>query len=299
MEITSKNKERYIKRVLIIALKNYCYNWLNETSYRNSFAIENVTKLCSKYRMRQVKQYIYENCFLHKNVWHVYERIKYFIDIRDLLYYLAPKNYYNPESTLLYILRNSKTFAIVNKQTDNRYYLRDNSKDNIPHISKELTRDLKIFIHSYVELLLNIKKEPFTLGELYSFFVNEELEYNLAKNKHVFLYLKEKESKNINEILRLISEDNLKSVDEIFKELIKYDYKRFVHMIDNYYGSKKWNKNVQFKAYLKLFDIYRRDKEKARKLGKLTLQLMEESDLNNKQMKKIRRIIKRNMKGGR
>ncbi len=297
MRISNKNRKRYIKRVLLIALKKYCYMWLGETPYCSSFNLKNAVNRCSKIKMNQIKQYIYEKSFIHDNAWFVYDEIKNFEDIKDLLYYLAPKDCYDPESTLLHILRNSKGIKVVNKKRENRYYLRE-LKGILPISSKEMVVDLKIYILSYVELLLIIKKRSLTLDELYNFFCKEEVKYNTAKNNEMFLYLKERKEKSIDEILNYINDDDLKQPDEIFQNLIKHDYKRFRHIIDDYYGSKKWAIDVKFKAYLKLFDIYKSDKVKANKLGKIVLKLLEKSNLNNNKKRRLRRLIKRNMKGG-
>ncbi len=298
MEITSNNKEKYIKKVLILALKSYCFRWLGEGPFNSGFNIERTVNQYDQLKMEQIKQYVYEQCFYHDNLWCVYEEIKDFKDIKDLLYYLAPRDYYNPESTLLSILRNSGKINIVNKEKSNRYFLKNNNTEDLPASRDEITRNLKTFIRSYVELIFIIEKQAFTLDDLYQYFRQEKVEYNSAKKNQIFLLLMDKKEKSIEEILSLIEGSVLKTPTQIFKDLIKTDYNRFIHIVDNYYGSKSWDNEAQLNAYLKLFDIYRQDSEKAHELGKITLDLLEKSNFDERKKRRFSRLIKRHMKGG-
>ncbi len=299
MKITESNKQRYIKKVLKMVLKKHCYSWLGEEPMYSSFDLKNAVNQNQEIKMDQIKTYIRGNCCIHENLWHVYEEIKNFKKFKDLLYYLAPRDYYNSRATLLLILRDSHKVKVVNKIEENRYYFTE-VVDNIPESKEELLRDLKIYIRSHIQILLDIKKEPLNLDKLYDLFVKEEEEYDSGKKSQVFMLLYENKGKSVNEILLLINENNLKTPKVIFKHLIKADHNRFSRIIDEYYASENWNKNVHFKANLKLYDKYYHEKKynKADELRRKVLQHLEETNLDKHQKKRIKRLITGHKKGG-
>lgn len=299
MEITLKNRKRYIRKVLKHVLKKYYFKWLGKKPFRTYFTLEEAVNVCSKAKINIIKEYIYENSYLHKNLWYVYQEIKYFHDIKDLLYYISLKSCYNAETILLQILRGSKNFYIKNGDDGQTYLINTGVRDELEH-TDDLESKIKTFVRYYTKLLLNIKKRPKLIHELYNLVINEELSYDSARNGDIILEIINQNHKSIEDLIKLTSDDNLKYTEEIFSEIIRKDHNHFFRIIDDYYGSKDWDQELKFRGYFKLFDQYHYEKkyEKANILGGKVLEFLENSGLSDRQKDRIQRLIKKNMKGG-
>ena len=108
-------------------LKQYVLNWLGETQYRSTFKLSEAVNYCGQHKMELIKYHVDSLLEDEKNLEYVYEKIMDFKEFKDLLNYLASRNYDTPESTLLEILRNHDQITIVeHKENDRfRYYIGD------------------------------------------------------------------------------------------------------------------------------------------------------------------------------
>ncbi|MFW5987991.1 MAG: hypothetical protein ACOCQA_00970 [bacterium] len=299
MEVNYKNKETYIRRILATLIRNYSFKWLADDIFHSKFDINKAVNKCSKFKMEQIKTYVYEKTLYNDNYWYIFLAIRDFKDIKDLLKYVSPYSYYRPEEIFLNIIRKSGKVNVQNTEEHGMYYIKYKGDKKMSYSQDEIVTSLKTFFRSYIELLLNIKKLPYNLDDLYNFFIVEEIQYSNAKNSSVFIYLKDYKKKTVKEIIKMISKDNLQSANEVFIKNIKIDHNRFYRIAEDYYGSKKWNAEVKFKADLKLFDKYRKEnKQIASLLGSRLLEKLEESSLTNMEKGMVKRLVKKNMEGG-
>ncbi|MFW6377710.1 MAG: hypothetical protein ACOCZ5_03590, partial [bacterium] len=268
MKITLQNKKRYIRRVLTSAIKKHYSRWIGRQPFRNYFTLKEAVNSCSRLKMETIKDYIYESSYLHKNLWHVFKEIEDFRDIKDLLYYISLKSCYSPETILLQILRENKDFYIKNGD-EGQVYLISSGVMTVIEDTDDLGPKIKTFIRYYTKLLLEIKKSPKTLRQLYHMFINKELSYDSARYGDIVLEIMKHNQKSIEEVIELISDDGLQSAKEIYLEIVRKDHNHFYRIIDDYYGSKDWDEELQFKGYFKLFDkyLYEKEYEKANQLG--------------------------------
>lgn len=298
MVIHEKNQRKYIKKLLIKITRYFYTKWYMSSPLINkyTFNINDAVYEMGGYKMEKIKQYVYENAFTHENLWLVYEVIKDYKNIVELLIYLSPRSCHSPEHILLNILRYSSKIRILNTDIPGVYRIFPIDYEKIPASKEEIIRAIKTFIRSYILLIFDIDKTPRTLTELYQLFIREEISYSTA-NEYMIIDLLMKERKyEITEIISLISSNSINTPEEIFIDIIKNDYNRFYRMIDDYYGSKGWSEDERLKACIKLYDIYLHEKEscKAESLGDIILENLDNSRFSKKQKSSLRRIILRN-----
>ncbi len=302
MNINENNRQRYIEKVLIKITKYYYIEWLLSSSVykKYTFNVNDAVSRMSLLKMEQIKQCVLENAYFHSNLWIIYEEIKGFKKITDLLLYLAPNYNSSPEIVLLDLIRSSNRVRIVNTDTDNpdiyRIYPIDYSKT---FTSKEdIVGAFKTFMRSYVLFIFDIEKVPRSLTELFQFFINEQKPYSSARHYNV-IELLIKDNYTVKEILKLACE-GMTNPEYFFKDVIKHDYNHFFRMIDDYYGSKEWTLENKIKAYIKLYDIYSHGNksEKTEELGSFILENLNEGSFDERFKRSIRRIILRNTERG-
>lgn len=300
MKINGNNKNRYTKKILVKITKYYFIEWLIYSSVLKNyhFNVNDAVSRMSSLKMEQIKQCVLENAYFHSNLWFIYEEIKGFKKITDLLLYLAPNYNSSPETVLLDLIRSSNRVRIVN--TDNpdiyRIYPIDYSKT---FTSKEdIVGAFKTFMRSYVLFIFDIEKVPRSLTELYQFFLNEQKPYSSARHYKV-IELLIKDNYTVKELLNLACED-MTNPEYFFKDVIKHDYNHFFRMIDDYYGSKEWTLEDEIKAYIKLYDIYSHGNksEKTEELGSFILENLNKGSFGERFKRSIRRIILRNRERG-
>jgi hypothetical protein len=298
MTVYEGNKRKYIIKVLISITRHHYIKWLTASSIFNeySFNVSDAVYQMGQLKMEQVKQYVFENAFLHKNLWFIYEEIKGFKEIADLLMYLSPRICYCPEVILLDILRSSRKIRIINTNNPGIYQIYPIYYDKLPSSREEMVRAIKIFIRSYVLLVFDIEKRPITLSELYQLFIREEKPYTSAREYKVIELLIKDKDYSIKDILLLIDSNGISTPEELFTDIVKHDYNHFFRMIDDYYGSKEWKEEERIRAYIKLYDIYAHSEnpQKAAELGNIILENLNKSNLNERVQKSLRRIILRN-----
>src|SRR5690554_4392862 len=297
MEIYGKTKKRYINKVLIKITRRHYITWLTASSIINgySFNVINAVYQMEQYRMEKIKQYVFENAFLHNNLWLIYEEIKDFKIIEDLLIYLSPKKCYCPEVFLLDILRNSGKVRILNTDYPGVYQIYPDY-NKIPNSKEEIIRAIKTFVRYYTLMVFDIEKKPMTLNELYRLFINEDKPYSYAREYKIIELLMNDKRYSIKDILMLTVGNGINTPEEKFIDIIKDDYNHFYRIVDEYYGSKKWKDEEKVKAYIKLYDIFIHSKnpKKADELGDIILENLNKSKLNERQRRSLRRIILRN-----
>lgn len=300
MSLKTINSEKYTKRVIKKLLNNYVLRWLGETEFRSTFNLKNSVDYCGQHKMELIIYHVESLMEENKKLEIVYERIIDFIDFRDLLNYLSPHSYDTAESTLLEILRNHKKITIIEHQEDDsfKFYLTD-EMDKYREENERIA-NLSIFFRSYIEILLDIKKEAFNFDQLYNFLLDEELSYDSAKNYQDFLYFRKEKSYTIPEILKLIEGEKIMTPKKIFISQIKIDHNRFYKIIDNYYGLKSWDQENEFQVYLKLFDkfLQNKDKDKYQYLGKKVLDFIAKVDKSKFKTERLERNIKRVLERG-
>ena len=291
----TENSEKYVKRILIKLLKNYVLEWLGATEYRSTFNLKDSVDYCGQHKMELIKYHVESLMEYNDKIEYVYETIIDFNNFRDLLNYLSPRSYDTAESTLLEFLRNHEKITIVeHNENDNfKFYLTDELDEYKEE--KEKIKSLSVYFRSYIEILLDIKKEAFDFDQLYKFLLDEEISYNLAKNHQDFLYFRKEKSYDIPEILKLIEDEKVITPKKIFINQIKKDYNRFYRIFDNYYGSETWNTDTKFQVYLKLFDKFyqNKNKEKYKHLGKKVLDIIPQIDKKQFEKKRLEKNIKR------
>ncbi len=299
MYVDSINSEKYTKRILTKLLKNYVLEWLGATDYRSTFNLKDAVDYCGQHKLELITYHVESLMEENSSLEVVYERILDFRDFRDLLNYLSPHTYDTAESTLLDFLRNHKKITIVehNENDTFKFYLTDELNEYREEAEK--IANLSLYFRSYIEILLDIKKEAFNFDELYEFLLEEEISYDLAKNHQDFLYFRKEKSYTVSEILKLIEGEKIVTPKKIFINQMKKDYNRFYKIFDNYYGLKSWNQETEFQVYLKLFDkfLQNKKKEKYKYLGKKVLDLLPKvnnSKFNTERLEKnIKRILER------
>ena len=121
MVINEQNKEEYVRRAVRKVVKNFSHQWMRGEGSRRLCNVEKAINDCSKAKMDQIKQCIYEASYLHENLWYAYEEIKDFHDIRELLDYLSEKSHYDPATTLLQLVRCSRDMRVMNDKSCNSY----------------------------------------------------------------------------------------------------------------------------------------------------------------------------------
>lgn len=294
------DSEKYTKRILTKLLKNYVLEWLGATEFRSTFNLKDAVDYCGQHKMELITYHVESLMEENSRLEQVYEKILNFRDFRDLLNYLSPHTYDTAESTLLDFLRNHEKITIIEHEADDtfKFYLTEELTEYREEAEK--IANLSIYFRSFVEILLDIKKEVFSFDELYEFLLEEEISYDLPKNNQDFLYFRKEKSYNIPEILKLIEGEKITTPKKIFIYQIKKDHNRFYKIFDNYYGSKCWNTETKFQAYLKLFDkfLQNKNKEKYKYLGKKVLDLIPRVDKSKYKTKRLEKNIKRILERG-
>jgi hypothetical protein len=299
MYVDSINQEKFIKRILRKLLKKYVLEWLGATEFRSKFNLKDAVDYCGQHKMELITYHVESLMEENSKLEYVYERILEFKDFRDLLNYLSPRSYDTAESTLLDLLRNHEKITIIEHDEDDtfKFYLTQELDEYREETEK--IANLSVYFRSYVEILLDVKKEAYNFEQLYEFLLDEEISYDLAKNHQDFLYFRKEKAYSVPEILKLIEGEKIMTPKKIFIEQIKKDYSRFYKIFENYYGLKSWNKDTKFEAYLKLFDhlLQNKEKDKYSYLGKEVLDLMPKVDKSkfntNRLEKNIKRILER------
>jgi len=294
-------KEKFIKRVLKKILKEHSHRWLGDQPFHYKFDINQVLDDYDNHVMQVLKEHLSHTAAVNENIRPVYEKVKDFKRIKDLLYYLRPKFFETPESILLYYLHRSSKYKI--KQCERPGYYNLLIKEEVDPemiIKKEnIARSLKTFFRSYTQLLLDVKKKPLNIFQLFELLLNEEVGYSYGKQKEVFIYLRQKNQKTIKEMLKLAAQEEVKAPLEIYENLVFKDHNRFFRIINNYPGSENWDEEVKLKVYLKLFDNFYKQggKEEMAELGPEILDMLEEgSAVSSARGKTIRRLINREIK---
>jgi len=299
MYIDSMNTEKYNKEIIIQSLKKYIVEWLSDTGYRSTFDLKETIDYCGQHKINMIIYDIESLMEEDENYESVYEKIIEFRDLRGLLNYLSPRAYDTAESTLLDIIRDYNKITIIeHKKNDKfKFYLTEELNKYVEESEK--ISNLSIYFRSYIEILLDIKKEAYNFEQLYEFLLEEEISYDLAKNYNDFLYFRKEKSYSVPEILKLLEDEEVLTPQMIFINQIKKDHNRFYKIIDNYYGLEKWNIDAKFQAYLKLFDkfLQNKNKENYKYMGKKVLDILpkvNDSKFNiNRLEKNIKRILER------
>ncbi len=299
MYLDTAYSEKYTKRVLKKLLKKYVLEWLGETEFRSTFNLKESVDYCGQHKMELITYHVESLMEENSSLEVVYEKILEFRDFRDLLNYLSPHSYDTAESTLLELLRNHEKITIVeHRENDNfKFYL----TDEITEYREETERisNLSVFFRSYIEILLDIKKEAFNFDELYEFLIEEEISHDSVKNYQDFLYFKKEKAYTAAEILKLLEEDKIMTPKKIFVEQIKKDHNRFYKIIEDYYGLRYWNPEAKFRALLKLFDnFYQAGNKNYLGLGEQLLELLEKVDKPENEKKRLEKTINRVLERG-
>ena len=301
MRVPEREESRYIYRFLVRITRYFYAQWYLSSEELNRYRINICEAVYSmgRYKMEKIKQYVYENAFIHEKLWTVYEEIKDFKEVADLLAYLSVNCCHSPEHTLLHILRCSNKIRILNTDNPGVYLIYPVAPEKLPDTREGLVTIIKNFVRSYVLLILDINKEAMSLYDLYCLFIKEEYSYANASDYIFIKSLMEKKQLNMEDILLLANAGGINTAEGIFKDIIKTDYNRFYRIIDDYYGSKNWNDNEKIMAYIKLYDIYirgknARDIDRAIVLGDYILANIDRGVLHERQKASLRRIILRN-----
>ncbi len=299
MYVNSINQEKYIKRILRKLLNKYVLEWLGATEFRSKFSLKDSVDYCGQHKMELITYHVESLMEENNKLEYVYERILEFKDFRDLLNYLSPRSYDTAESTLLDLLRNHEKITIIEHNENDTFKFYLTKELNEYREETEKITNLSIYFRSYVEILLDVKKEAYNFDQLYEFLLDEEISYDLAKNHQDFLYFRKEKAYTVPEIIKLLEGEKIMTPKKIFIKQIKKDYNRFYKIFDNYYGSKSWNEETKFQVYLKLFDqfLQNKDKDKYRYLGKKVLDFIPKVDKSkfktNRLEKNIKRILER------
>jgi len=291
--------EKYTKRVLKKLLKKYVLEWLGSTEFRSTFNLKESVNYCGQHKMELITYHIESLMEENRRLETVYEKIIEFKDFRDLLNYLSPHPYDTAESTLLDLLRNHKKITIIEHQKNDtfKFYL----TDEISEYREETERiaNLSVFFRSYIEVLLDIKKEAYNFDQLYEFLLEEEINYDSAKNYQDFLYFKKEKAYSVAEILKLLENKKIMTPKKIFIEQIKKDHNRFYKIIKDYYGLRYWDSEAEFRAQLKLFDnFYQAGNKKYLELGEQLLELLKKVNKPENEKKRLERTINRVLERG-
>lgn len=300
MNICPENSNRYTRRVLQIILKKYLFDWIGQFPNLNTIKLSDVVYNFGEHKMNQIKFRVSALLSYNENIEYVYDKVDEFKDLKDLLIYLSPKDYYTPESVLLYYLNKIDYLNIEVCEDSCNYKFRTIEPYVLKDLDDKKLSELSIYFRSYAEILLDIKKITYSFDKLYNWLLDQEIDYDMPKNKEIFLHFYNKKEYSIKEILKLLSPNQFKAAKEIFIEQIKKDHNRFYKIIDNYYGLKDWNKNIEFNAYLKLFDMYyqQNQKEKYEQAGQKVLELLNIVDKSQNEKKRLEKIIKRILERG-
>lgn len=123
MEAPEREEERYIYNFLEKITDCFYAEWYLCSEEISNFNIDihEAVYNMGRYKMEKIKQYVYENAFIHEKLWTVYEEIKDFKEVADLLVYLSSNPCHCPEQTLLNILRCSKNIRILNTDVPGVY----------------------------------------------------------------------------------------------------------------------------------------------------------------------------------
>lgn len=294
-------KGKRIKEALIKLIMRYCSNWLTPNSFDFTVNFEEVIDEYSEHKMELIKNHLCELKKENKNFKDVYDIIKDFEDIRDLLNYLSPRSYYTPEATLHFILENSDHF-IVKKHEDynDRYVINKKREVNLPESKDKLQILLKQFFRLYTKIIFDVKKSAFSLSELYNMVLEEEIDYDYAKSGEYIIHLLQENDQTIQDILKIAGSE-LNTPKEIYCEIIRRSYRYFYNIVDDYYGLKDWDDRVKFNVHIKIFDEYRNregENKKKDELGKEVLALISKIDLKKNKRRRIERLIKKNIGRG-
>ena len=300
MYINSIDSEKYSKRILTKLLKSYVLEWLGATEFRSTFNLKDAVDYCGQHKMELITYHVESLMEENSRFEHVYEKIINFRDFRDLLNFLSPHPYDTAESTLLEFLRNHEKITIIEHEADDTFKFYLTEELNEYREEAEKITNLSVYFRSFVEILLDIKKEIFSFDELYEFLLEEEISYDLPRNYQDFLYFRKEKSYDVPEILKLIEGEKITTPKKIFRDQIKKDYNRFYKIFDNYYGSRSWNRDAKFQAYLKLFDefLQNKNKEKYKYLGKKVLDLIPKVDKSKYKTERLEKNIKRILERG-
>ncbi|CCU78663.1 hypothetical protein HSACCH_00802 [Halanaerobium saccharolyticum subsp. saccharolyticum DSM 6643] len=299
MYVDTAYSEKYTKRVLKKLLKKYVLEWLGSTEFRSTFNLKESVDYCGQHKVELITYHVESLMEENRSLEYVYEKILEFKDFRDLLNYLSPHPYDTAESTFLELLRNHEKITIVEHRENDtfKFYL----TDEISEYREETERitNLSVFFRSYIEILLDIKKEAFHFDELYEFLLDQEISYDSAKNYQDFLYFRKEKAYSVSEILKLLEEEKIMTPKKIFIEQIKKDHNRFFKIIKDYYGLRYWNPEAEFRAYLKLFDnFYQEGNKNYLELGKNVLELLEKVDKPEKEKNRLEKTINRVLERG-
>ncbi|MFW6230376.1 MAG: hypothetical protein ACOC4L_05280 [Halanaerobium sp.] len=296
MKINNNNREKYIKRVLKLIIRKYAYRWLCIPPSCYSFNLEEILNRYGKHEMKILREYLVQFSWIRDNLQIVYNKVKHYEDIKELLNYLSPGSYNNSEMALLCIIRGASDYEIYPCDRPGRYYI--SFKGEEPLANEEIPAALKKYFRTYTFLLLVTKKEAVDLDNLYEMVLEGEIDYSFGSDKQVFFYLRQHKGKTIEELLEIAGGDKFKKPRQIFKRLIKTDYNRFFHIYEDYYGSKKWDQETKLNVELKVYDrVRRQDKEnkKFKKLARGILEKLESSDMDERKKNNVERIIKRDL----
>ena len=165
MCLESINSEKYIKNFLIEILKKYVVEWLGSTEFRSSFKLKDAVDYCGQHKIGLIIYHVESLMEENSELEYVYERILEFRDLRDLLNYLSPHSYDTAESTFLEILRDHEKITIIEHSEDDtfKFYL---TKELDKYIEEsEKISELSIYFRSYIEILLDVKKEAFDFDQ--------------------------------------------------------------------------------------------------------------------------------------
>lgn len=116
MGVVEREESRYIYRLLVRITRYFYAQWyLSSEEITNfNFDAREAVYSMGRYKMEKIKQYVYENAFVHEKLWAVYDEIKDLKEVADLLLYLSSNSCHCPEHILLTILRCSKHIRILN-----------------------------------------------------------------------------------------------------------------------------------------------------------------------------------------
>jgi len=202
MNLSPENSKRYTQRVLQIILKKYLLDWIGEFPNLTTIKLSDVVNKCGEHKMNLIKFHVSALLSYNDNIEYVYEKVMEFSELKDLLIYLSPKKYYTPKSVLLYYLNQLDYLNIEVCENSCNYKYRTIKPYVLKDLNDQKISELSIYFRSYVAILLDIKKISYSFDKLYNWLLDQEIEYDIPKNKEIFFHFYNKKEYSVKEILQ-------------------------------------------------------------------------------------------------
>lgn len=111
----------FADKILSEILEKYVFSWICNSSIGSDINLSEVIDNYGHKKMELIKYEVESKIEKDNNIEFIYEEIKDFYELRDLLKYLSPKSYDTSESTLLDFIRDSNKIMIVEHKKDDIY----------------------------------------------------------------------------------------------------------------------------------------------------------------------------------